>query len=345
LRGLSGGGPSAALTISRSGGSPQPLPEGLTSSLGFTEDELIVVRAAAAPSASASASAGGGGGGGGGAAAAPLGRLPIRALARSAAAPRLDPAAYGSLRLEDLTFSLPAEQLRDILLHGGGRLLAQLKRRGGDAELAAAAEGSAGVPGAAPLRDLMQRRAVEQGMPSVQRAIRAAEMERRLAADPTDAEAQRFIEEAIQRRNVEDNRELALDLMPETFARHEMLMVRLHVNGVAQLAMVDTGAQVTIISSATAAQCGIARMVDTKFATTMKGVGSGRSLGRVHMCELRVGDARFAAGFNVMEKEDMEFLLGLDFLQRFRACGAVVRVGGGAAFTHTRARARARAQA
>jgi predicted aspartyl protease len=300
------------------GGQPLPLSAGaVTLSLGLAEDDMIAVRdGASSSSSSASTSASTSAGGGG----APLGRLPIRALARGAGSlpPRVDPSTYGALELEDVgALASHPEQLRDALLHGGGRLLAAL-RRAGDAGLADAAEASAGVPGAAPLRLEVQRRLLQQAMPKVQRASHAAAMERRLAVDPMDVEAQRYLEEAIREKNVESNYELAHELMPESFARHSMLMVRLQVNGVPQLAMVDTGAQVTILGARAAAECGIMRFVDKSHATTMVGVGSSKSLGRVHMCELRVGDTRFSAGFNVMEKAEISFLLGLDFLQRFR---------------------------
>ena len=49
----------------------------------------------------------------------------------------------------------------------------------------------------------------------------APQMRRRLAADPMDAEAQRFLHETITRENVTTNRDLAMEHMPEAFTRCE----------------------------------------------------------------------------------------------------------------------------
>jgi hypothetical protein len=46
-----------------------------------------------------------------------------------------------------------------------------------------------------------------------------AQLRRRLAADPTDIEAQRTLEAMITRDNVTTNRDLAYEHMPEAFMR------------------------------------------------------------------------------------------------------------------------------
>lgn len=45
------------------------------------------------------------------------------------------------------------------------------------------------------------------------------QLEARLAANPFDVEAQRALEELIAQKNIEDNLELAMEHMPEAFAR------------------------------------------------------------------------------------------------------------------------------
>ena len=160
-----------------------------------------------------------------------------------AAAPsRLDPATYAALTLDTLPGGLHPEEWKAIC-RVNPRLLADI-RRAGDVELAdALAEGA--PPQACAL--LMQRRALQRALPALEHTAKAREMEGRLRADPNDLEAQQFIEESIQRENVDRNYELAHDTMPEAFARHVMLYVKLLVNGVPQIAMVDTGAQMTCV--------------------------------------------------------------------------------------------------
>ena len=251
-------------------------------------------------------------------------RLRLNALGLGAGAragpPPIPEDLYPSLTLDSLPPGVSPAQLHAILRANPG-MRAELEG-GGDAELAAAAR----EPTAEALTRCMQLRALDAALKAEREAARAKDMEQRLLHNPSDPEAQAFLEEQIRRANVSENHSLAHEHMPEVFTRQPMLIIRLKVNGCATRAMVDTGAQMTIISAKTAVACGIMRLVDTRYAGMAKGVGTGVILGRVHMTPLVLGGQHFSASFSVMQKADMDFLLGLDFLRRF---GAVVDVGKG----------------
>jgi hypothetical protein len=99
-----------------------------------------------------------------------------------------------------------------------------------------------------------------------------------MQADIFDVDAQRQIEEEIRLGNVNENMELAMDLIPESFGRVVMLYVPAEVGGVYCPAFVDSGAQSTIMSAKQAQKCGIMRLLDTRFAGIAKGVGTSRIL-------------------------------------------------------------------
>ncbi|GMF65638.1 unnamed protein product [Phytophthora lilii] len=70
-----------------------------------------------------------------------------------------------------------------------------------------------------------------------------------LERNPFDAEAQAKIAERIRLSNVQKNMEIAIEEMPEAFARVTMLYIPCEVNGTQVKAFVDSGAQSTIMSS------------------------------------------------------------------------------------------------
>ena len=78
---------------------------------------------------------------------------------------------------------------------------------------------------------------------------------------------QRALEEAIREENVEQLRQDAMEHMLESFAQGSivMLYVDVVVNGHHLKAFVDSGAQMTIMSSQCAERTGIMRLVDRRY--------------------------------------------------------------------------------
>lgn len=109
-------------------------------------------------------------------------------------------------------------------------------------------------------------------------------------ADPNDPDAQRKIEEIIRKKNIEENLQMAQEYLPETMMPVHMLFIRLEINKMTMVALVDTGAQSTIISEDLAKKCGIFNLCDTRFSGIAKGVGTSKIIGVIHACQLKIDD-------------------------------------------------------
>jgi hypothetical protein len=96
------------------------------------------------------------------------------------------------------------------------------------------------------------------------------------------------------------------------------LKVMCEINGVQVPAIIDTGAQISIMSLTCARRCGIVENIDTRFQGRALGVGASAILGRIDGLATRIGPVNFQSRVSILDNARVDLLIGLDFLQRFR---------------------------
>jgi DNA damage-inducible protein 1 len=95
------------------------------------------------------------------------------------------------------------------------------------------------------------------------------------------------------------------------------LQVVCEINGYLIPAVIDTGAQISVMSQACARRCKIYNNIDRRFSGNAVGVGSSSIIGRVNHLPIRIGPISFSKPISILESSRVEFLIGLDILKRF----------------------------
>lgn len=171
---------------------------------------------------------------------------------------------------------------------------------------------------------VLQRHAAEGGAggaaakpAETPRLKRRREIRERLERDPMDALAQKMLEEDIRDENAQQNMEYALEHNPEAFAQVTMLYLDCAVNKERMVALVDTGAQSSVMSLEFARRCRVDMLMDTRVSGTATGVGTADIVGKVWACDVAIGGTFYEASFLVVASAHLDCIIGLDFMRRY----------------------------
>ena len=141
---------------------------------------------------------------------------------------------------------------------------------------------------------------------------------RLMNSDPNDPQVQQKIAKIIQQKNIDENLRQAEEYMPETLFPVHMLFINLEINKKKVVALVDTGAQSTIMSQALCQKCDLFNLCDTRFSGIAKGVGTGKIIGTIHAAQMKIQNKVLMAKITVLENSSIGFIFGLDNMRAHR---------------------------
>jgi hypothetical protein len=90
------------------------------------------------------------------------------------------------------------------------------------------------------------------------------------------------------------------------------------VNGFAIPAIIDTGAEISVMSASCARRCGLHGLVDPQHSGKAIGVGTSDIIGGIEGLNLRIGPLAFKNKVSILRDSRCDFLIGLDILERFK---------------------------
>ena len=172
------------------------------------------------------------------------------------------------------------------------------------------------VSGNTPKVESIVRKQVEEA----EKKQKDEEMEyiRLMNSDPNDPDVQQKIAKIIQKKNIDENLRQAEEYMPETLFPVHMLFINLEINKKKVVALVDTGAQSTIMSQDLCKKCDLFNLCDTRCSGIAKGVGTSRIVGVVHAAQMKIQNKVLMAKITVLENSSIGFIFGLDNMRAHR---------------------------
>eukprot|EP01036_Dinobryon_divergens_P031020 gene31020-40355_t len=107
-------------------------------------------------------------------------------------------------------------------------------------------------------------------------------------------------------------------LLSLTAGSFDPLQIMCEVNGFLVPAIIDTGAEISIMSSSCAKRCHLSNIIDTRYSGKAIGVGTSDILGGIDDLQLRIGPINFKNKISILRNSRCDFLIGLDILRRFK---------------------------
>jgi ribosomal protein S17E len=141
---------------------------------------------------------------------------------------------------------------------------------------------------------------------------------RLMNSDPNDPQVQEKIAKIINQKNIDENLRQAEEYMPETLFPVHMLFINLEINKKKIVALVDTGAQSTVMSQDLCKKCDLFNLCDMRYSGIAKGVGTSRIIGVVHAAQMKIDNKVLMAKITVIENSSIRFIFGLDNMRAHR---------------------------
>ena len=111
---------------------------------------------------------------------------------------------------------------------------------------------------------------------------------------------------------IDENYQLALDIIPESFIPVKMLYIKGKINKKEINIFIDTGAQVSVMSLSMARELGVDFLIDHFCEGKLVGVGSKDMSGKIHYLDIQIDNFNLPCGFTIIDNDDINIMLGLN---------------------------------
>ncbi|EMS15846.1 DNA-damage inducible protein [Entamoeba histolytica HM-3:IMSS] len=134
---------------------------------------------------------------------------------------------------------------------------------------------------------------------------------------------QQKIEERIRQEEIERQIKVLENEHPELLVKGELVFIKVKINGVVKEAMIDCGAQETVISIRACKECNLETQIDYRVKKMYQGVGRMETIGVIHLVPIIIGNTYCITTLNVLGDDSPldHLLIGTNTL---KSIGAVI---------------------
>ena len=123
------------------------------------------------------------------------------------------------------------------------------------------------------------------------------------------------ISQAAERKEIiYKNYRKAVELIPESLIKSPEIYLTGNINGYSIKFLVDTGAQISVISKNIAIACNLEDLIDQSYHGKIVGVGNDKIEGRIHYCDVVFDWGILPCGFTICQNPNLIPIIGIDIL-------------------------------
>ena len=112
---------------------------------------------------------------------------------------------------------------------------------------------------------------------------------------------------------IDENYQLAIDTIPESFIPVKMLYIKGKINNKEIEIFIDTGAQVSVMSLSMARELGVDFLIDHFCEGKLVGVGSKDMSGKIHYLDIQLDNFNLPCGFTIIDNDDIKISVRIKF--------------------------------
>lgn len=127
--------------------------------------------------------------------------------------------------------------------------------------------------------------------------------------------------EEMKRKRITENIDMAYNIIPESLFPSSCLFLTCIINGKSFKALIDTGAQISIMDKSIAEECHILDIIDESYNIKLSGVGEATSIGRIYCVDNMIEDDAIPMSFVIVNKSmgSSTVIIGMDILCSHRS--------------------------